>query len=547
VTIPAHLRRVLSGAAPAALAASLAACTVGPDFQKPTSWWNPTGWFSGAPKPPPHDVISQPVAEKIDPRWWEVFHDPELTSLESRVAGANLDVRTATIRLAESRYSLGITRAGLFPVADANGSWTYQKLSKEGALSILPGGSQTPTASQNNGATLGPQATQANGLGGNGAPPASASQAPGNSSLFAPFSLFQYGFDASWEIDFWGHVRRTIESGEASLQASAEDQRNTLLQSLAEMARDYVQLRGVQRSIEITENNLRTAQQSLRLTQERALGGVTTELDVANAAAQVETNASQIPNLQAQETQLINAIAFLLGQAPGSLQAELSAPHPIPPVPPTIAVGLPSELLRRRPDIREAEAQLHVATANVGVAVANFYPQVTLSGSASIQATMFKDLGSWAQANQWSFGPSVTLPIFQGGQLRATLELRQAQQQEAAISYQRTVLNALREVDDALSAYDAEQRTRNRLQQAVLQNRRAVSLAQDRYQQGVADFLQVLVAEQALLAAEQQFTNSTTSVSTDLVLIYKALGGGWEGAFPEGPLPSPPPVKDAIL
>jgi NodT family efflux transporter outer membrane factor (OMF) lipoprotein len=540
-SLPMLLRR----AAPIALATGLAGCTVGPNYERPAAWWNPASWFVGHP-PPTKEKISEPVAEKVDPQWWRLFNDGELTSLESRVAAANLDVRVATIRLAESRSSLGIARAALFPTADANANYTRQKLSEKGALSLLPGGPQPSTASQQNGASLAPQATQSNGLSGAGAPPSSS--APSSSSIFAPFNLFQYGFDASWEIDFWGRARRAVESSEASLQASAESQRNTLLQALAEVARDYIQLRGVQRNIEITERNLRIAQQSLALTRQRAAGGLTTELDVANAAAQVETNASQIPPLRAQETQLINAIALLLGQPPQSLQAELSTPHPIPPVPPKIPVGLPSELARRRPDIRQAEAQLHAATADIGVAVADFYPRITLSGSAAIQATMFKDLGSWAQANTWSFGPSLTLPIFEGRRLRSTLELREAQQQEAAINYQRTVLNALHEVDNALAEYDAEQRRRNRLQQAVAENRRAVRLAQDRYAQGVADFLTVLDAERSLLAAEQQLTNSTTNVSTDLVQIYKALGGGWEVALPEGGTPmSPPPVRDAIL
>jgi NodT family efflux transporter outer membrane factor (OMF) lipoprotein len=198
-----------------------------------------------------------------------------------------------------------------------------------------------------------------------------------------------------------------------------------------------------------------------------------------------------------------------------------------------VPVGLPSELARRRPDIRRAEAQLHAATADVGVAVADFYPRVTLSGSVAIQATQFKALGSWAQADTWSFGPSLSIPIFEGGRLRGVLALREAQQQEAAITYQRTVLGALHDVDNALTNYDAEQRRRDALEQAVTQNSRALKLAQDRYTQGVADFLTVLVAERSLLDAEQQLTDSTTTVSTDLVQIYKSLGGGWEPDMPD--------------
>jgi NodT family efflux transporter outer membrane factor (OMF) lipoprotein len=544
LALPSRFRR----AVPLVLLGCLAGCTVGPDFEKPKAWWQPGSWFGGHAPPPVRQAISEPVAEPVDPAWWTLFHDPQLSDLENRVAGANLDLQVAVLRLAESRASLSVARADVLPSLNANGNYTRQQLSKKGALSLFGGGGPATASSKNSGAGAGglpgtPQSgtpgTASNGLSGtNGA-----SQ---NTSLFAPFDLFQYGLDASWEIDFWGRVKRNLESADASVIAAGESQRDVLLTALAEVARDYIQLRGVQRNLEITQRNLGTARQSLRLTQDRAAGGLTTELDVANAAAQVANTASQIPNLQAQEQQLINAIALLLGQPPQSLQAELLTPHPIPPVPPRVPVGLPSELARRRPDIRRAEAQLHAATADVGVAVADFYPRVTLSGSAAIQATQFKDLGSWAQANTWSFGPSITLPIFQGGRLRGVLALRKAQQQEAAITYQRTVLGALHDVDNALIAYQSEQGRRNQLEQATAQNRRALKLAQDRYAQGVADFLTVLDAERSLLAAEQMLTDSTTTVSTDLVQIYKALGGGWESKIPDM-LPGPPASQPSVV
>jgi NodT family efflux transporter outer membrane factor (OMF) lipoprotein len=494
----------------AALLAGMAGCTVGPNFARPATWWNPTSWTANRTVPRPA-TISEPVAEPIDPEWWKLFNDAKLTELESRVAAANLDVRVATVRLAESRATLGVARADQFPVVNGNASYTREQESKQGVLSLM-GGSGSP-------------ATQSNGLGGTqGATP--------NTGIFAPYDLFQYGFDASWEVDFWGRVRRTIESAEAQVEASQEARRDTLLTALAELARDYIQLRGAQRNLAITERNLDTARESLKLTRDRAAGGLTTELDVANAAAQVATTASQIPTLQAQQQQLINAIALLLGEPPNALQAELSTPRAIPPVPPRIPIGLPSELARRRPDIRRAEAELHAATADVGVAVADFYPSVTLSGSLAIQATQFKNMGSW-NANSYGIGPSLTLPIFQGGRLRQTLELRKAEQQEAGLAYQRAVLGALHDVDNALTSYAAEQRRRARLEEAVEQNRRALDLARSRYTQGVADFLSVLDTERNLLATEQQLTESTTTVSTNLVQLYKALGGGWESDYPE--------------
>ncbi len=494
------------------MALLLGGCTMGPDFVAPRLF-SPASWFAGRPKPPPA-LPSEPVQRPIDVDWWSLFDDPELTSLERRVAFANLDVRTATIRLAESREQRAIVSASAFPQVNGNTSYTREKASGRGVLSLSPAG-----ATGANGAS---QGTVANGTGfGVGTP----------NRIFQPFDLWQYGFDASWELDLWGRVRRQIESAKASVHASADARRAALLSVLAEVARDYLSLRGTQTELRIQQQNLGTAQESLRLTRERAAGGLTTDLDVANAAAQVASTEAQIPALQQQEAEQINALSFLLGDTPGALSAELATFKPVPPVPPRVPIGLPAELARRRPDIREAEAQLHAATADIGVAVADFYPQVTLSGSLGIQALQFKDLANWG-ARQYAIGPGITLPIFRGGELRGTLELRKAQQQEAAVNYQRTVLQAWHDVDNALTAYADEQRRRAALGVAVQQNQRALGLARDRYAQGLADFLQVLDAQRSLLAAEQQYATSTTTVSTNLVQLYKALGGGWETIFP---------------
>ena len=396
--------------------------------------------------------------------------------------------------------------AAQFPTLNANGSYTRQKASDVGVFANAP-----------------------NALGANGA---SGSNVGGiRSSHLNAFDVYQAGFDASWELDLWGKVRRSVESATASVEVSDEARRDTLLTNLAEVARDYIQLRGTQALLRIARDNVRTAQQSLDLTQQRATGGVTTDLDVANAAAQLRTTAAEIPRLEQQELELINAISLLLGQPPNALQAELIRAKPVPPVPPRIPIGLPSELARRRPDIRQAEAQLHATTADIGVAVANFYPSVKLSGSLGLQA-----IQPWKMFNidarDYGVGPGVTIPIFEGGQLKATLELRKAQQQEAAITYQKTVLNAWHEVDNALTAYQTEQARRDQLIQAVAQNQRALGLAQSRYQEGVADFLQVLTAQQNLLSTQQQLALATTNVSANLVAVYKALGGGWETQLP---------------
>jgi NodT family efflux transporter outer membrane factor (OMF) lipoprotein len=426
------------------------------------------------------------------------------------VASENLDVKTAAIRLTESRAQLGVARAALFPTANGHASYVRQQASNNGFFAVIPSAAGASAA--------------------NGAPGNSAGGV--QSSGLKPFDIFQGGFDASWEIDLWGGVARSVESATATTEAATEAARSALLSSMAEVARDYIQLRGVQAQLVIARDNVRTARQSLDLTRQRAAGGVTTDLDVANASAQLRTTLAQIPALEQQEAQTINALSLLLGQPPNALRAELQAAKPVPPVPPRVPVGLPSELARRRPDIRQAEAQLHAATADIGVAKANFYPSVNLTGSFGLQSLQFGKLFN-LNSKQYSVGPGLTIPIFQGGQLRSTLQLREAQQQEAAVNFQKTVLGAWHDVDNALTAYQAEQTRRDELIQAVAENRRAFVLAQSRYQQGVADFLTVLDAQRSLLAAQLQLADSTTTVSSNLVALYKALGGGWETDMPE--------------
>ncbi|MBU6500001.1 MAG: efflux transporter outer membrane subunit, partial [Rhodospirillales bacterium] len=374
----------------------LAGCTMGPNFQRPAPWWSPARFT--APAAPA--VASQTVATPIDPHWWTLLGDPLLTSLEGRLDAGNLDLRVATLRLAEARAQLGVSRAALYPGVNGNASYLRQEASRKGVLAL---------------ATAGTPGTGANGTGGRGATP--------NTSLFKPYDLYQAGFDASWEVDLWGRVARSVESARAQVSASADSRRDTMVTASAELARDYVDLRGAQRKLDITRQNLDIAKQNLQLTQARAAGGITTDLDVANAAAEMQTVAAQIPLLEARAASLMNAIAFLLGAPPHALEGELATARAVPPVPPLVPVGVPSDLLRRRPDIRRAEAQLHAATADIGVAVADFYPRFVLAGSGSLQSVQFHSLGDWA-ATAFSFGPSVSLPIFEGGRLTRTLELR---------------------------------------------------------------------------------------------------------------------------
>lgn len=500
----------------------VAACTVGPDFTSPSSW-SPLSWFSTKPpaSPVPEKADeSKPIAEPMAVDWWGVFGDRQLLDLEHQVAQANLDVQAATIRLAESRAERRITAAAEFPQVNGDASYQRELPSANGVLSLFP--SQGTSGGSGGGS----------GGGGGGGGGGGASGEPANGTVIPSFNLWQYGFDASWELDLWGRVRRSVEAADANIVASAEDRRGIFLSISAELARDYIELRGIQTQLQISRENLKTAQESLALTQKRAAAGLSTQLDVADAASQVAATEATIPSLEERQAATVNRLSFLLGEPPGSLDAALATGKPIPPVPPRVPIGLPSELARRRPDIREAEARLHAATADIGVAVASFYPTITLNGNIDLQAVDAGDLGSWA-SRTYSIGPNLSLPIFEGGRLKGNLQLSEAQQQEAAVSYRRTVLNAWQEVDNALTAYEAEQRRRDRLLEAVAENRRALALSRDQYVHGLVAFLQVLNAEQQLLATEQQAADSTTRVSTNLVSLYKALGGGWEKAFPD--------------
>ena len=483
----------------------LAGCkAVGPDFLRPTPNL-PQAWSSDKAKPgkPPKSV---PADAEADPAWWTLFNDPVLTALEQRVAKGNLDLQAAALRLSESRAELGVARAAQMPTSHANAAYTRQKASNTGQFALAPD-------------ALGANGASGNTAGGLGARHLNA------------FDVFQVGFDMSWELDLWGRVRRNVESASALLEATQEARRGLLLTTLAEVARDYIELRGIQAQLHIARDNVKTARQSLSLTQQRAAGGVTTDLDVANATAQLRNIAAQIPRLEQQEATGINALSLLLGEPPNALRSELETAKPVPPVPPKVPVGVPSDLARRRPDIRQAEARLHAATADIGVAVADFYPSIKIGGSIGLQSQQFVrlfDLNSRLLAG----GPSLSVPLFEGGRLRETLNFRKAAQQEAAIAYEKTVLTAWHEVDNAMTAYAAEQARRDQLLLAEKANRHALGLAQSRYQQGVADFLAVLDAERNLLATQLLLADSTTTISANLVGLYKALGGGWETELP---------------
>lgn len=467
----------------------LAGCTVGPDFIRPQAD-TPNTWTPALSRPVPTREWASTVSDKpIEATaWWTTFQDPVLSSLIERAVVANLDVRQATLRIAEARAVRDVFAANQWPRLSANGTYVRQRLSEKTAT----------------GAFL--------------------TKAPG---LPNPADQFQYGFDASWEIDLFGRVRRSVEAADANTQAAVEDRSDVLVTLLGEVARSYIELRSAQLRQVITTDNLRSQRDVLDFTRDRQRSGIGNDLDVSNAAAQVATTEAQLPVLENQITQSVNALSLLLAREPGALRDELQLTQPVPSVPPQVPIGLPADLVRRRADIRSAEAQLHAATARVGIAVADLFPRLTLDARVGFQALRFPNLTNWA-SRFISVGPNLELPILDGGRRQATLRLEGVREQEAAVDYARTVLAALHEVENALIAYSTEQSRRASLEVAVAQNRDALTLSRARYTSGITNFLDVLDAERNLQQTELALADSTAAVSIDLVALYKALGGGWE-------------------
>jgi NodT family efflux transporter outer membrane factor (OMF) lipoprotein len=491
------------------LALLLTGCTVGPDFTPP-KLDTPAGWTQDALQPDTSGgKQSTPSTAPTSMAWWASFNDPTLTSLIARAGGSNLDLRQATLRIDEARTQRDVAAAARFPTLDAPGGYTRQRISERTAFTSLIGGLSE---------THGPPGGAGGPIGG---VPSTIPALPN------PFDQYQWGFDASWEIDLFGRVRRSVEAADATTQASLEDRNDVLVSLQGDVARAYIDLRAAQLRRSVIEDDLASQREVLDLTRDRARFGMGNDVDVANAAAQVTSTEALLPQATAQISADINQLSLLLALPPGALRSELDNAKPVPPAPPEVPVGLPADLARRRPDIRRAEAELHAATAQIGIAVADLFPRLTLNADAGIQASRFADLSSWA-GRFFSLGPSLEIPIFSGGARRANVRLQDVRAQEAAIAYARTVLSALSEVENALTAYGTEQSRHASLAATLAQNRIALTLSQQRYESGIASFLDVLDAERTLQQTELSLTDSTAAVSTDLVALYKGLGGGWQ-------------------
>jgi len=470
-----------------------AGCAVGPKYHAPKvqvpGQWTGLAASNGNTSVATSDAAS--VAE-----WWKSFQNPELDSLINQAVQSNLGLQQAQSRILQARASRTIAGAGLWPSLDASGTNTT---SRSGLTASTAGSSTSSSASTRN--------------------------------------LFQAGLDAAWEMDFFGGVRRGIEAADANVQAAIEDSRDVMVTLTAEVALNYIELRGFQQQIAIAQKNLEAQRETAEITHKRFGVGFASGLDVANADAQVSTTQSQIPVLEASAQQTIYALSVLLGREPAALLAELSPAGTIPGTPPLVPVGLPSDLLERRPDVLRSEAQLHSATAQVGVATADLFPKFSLTGSGGLQSLTQGSLASLA-GSFWSLGPSVTLPIFNAGKIRANIKAQNAAAQQALLAYRQTVLTALQDVESALIAYAKEQQHRSALAEAVKFNQTAVDLSMKLYTAGETEFLNLLTAQHNLYTNEDSLVQADRTIDADLIALYKALGGGWQ---PAGAQPKPLP------
>lgn len=463
------------------LAALLAGgCAVGPNYRPPRAeapahWAEPLG-------------NGETNAPALLGAWWKNFHDPELNSLVDRAVRSNLDLKIAQARVRAARAEKQMTSADLWPSANATGSYQRQQQSRNQPV-----------------------------LGSFPIPPS------------VPFenNVYQAGFDASWEIDVFGGRRRAVESASAQLAATEYESKDVLLTLLGDVARNYVDVRGYQRRLVIARENIKAQEEGLAIARDRFAHGVASDLDVEQAATLLTTTRAEVPALEAARETSIHRLGVLLGLQPGALIAELSVEQPIPAAPPSVPVGLPSDLLLRRPDVREAERKLAAATASIGVAKADLFPKFFLTGVAGVESVSASD---WFAGNSqfWSVGPTMTWKIFDAGRIRANIRVQNARQEQALGAYEQTTLTAFEDVENSLVAYAKEQTRRDSLADSVTTSQKSLDLAIRLYRSGLTDFVNVLEAERALYEAQDALVQSDRNISMDVVALYKSLGGGWD-------------------
>jgi outer membrane protein, multidrug efflux system len=447
--------------------------TVGPNYtppplQTPAEWKEAVGIPNAAPG----------LEQKA---WWMDLNDPVLDELMEKAEKSNLNIEQARLRIVQARAEFKGTEAGNKPKLNGAASISRSKESEN---------------------------TAGTGTGGD------------TSTIYRP------GFDATWEIDVFGGVRRSLEAANARMEASVEDLHDTQLTLLGDVASYYVQLRASQQQLAITRRNLAAQAETADVTRERFRSGLTTYLDVAKAEAQKTTTAADIPSYESTIKKSIHRLSILTGQAPGSLNEQLDKALAFPSCNGIVAVGLPSELLTRRPDLRRAERKLAAASADIGIATADLYPKFDLTLGLGLNSNTASRLTSLS-SGYWSLAPEVSALLFDGGKTRASIDGKQAVYDEILAAYKSAFLSALEDVENALSSYAAEQTKRHTLAESVRANKESVALAEECYRKGLTNFLDVLDAQRSLYSAQINLSKSDADVLTYFISLNKALGGGW--------------------
>lgn len=462
-----------------ALSALISACAVGPDYQQPDAV--PGAQFA-------HTVLPEFKRDGIEVAWWKQFDDPVLSELIDRAVSNNRDLKAAEANLRVARALYLEAGLDLLPTITSHANYTTQKRSFDAM----------------------------------------------NRRTFAPreLELFNVGFDAFWEVDFFGRIRRSIEARDAEVEAAEADLRDLLVSVISEVARNYFELRGLQNQLDVAQKNADNQAATLELTQARLEAGRGTELDTSRAKAQLDSTLATIPPIQTRIRESIHRLGVLTAQLPDSLSSQLSAPAPIPKIPETIQIGSPPDLLRRRPDIRVAERNLAAATARIGVATADLFPRVTFNGTIAFESRTLAGLGA-SGTEAFSAGPRISWAFLDLGRVRARIKAADASAEARLANYEQTVLTALEETENALVNYNRERARRALLSSAATASERAHQLAHLRFEDGITDFLTVLDAERRLLLDQEQLAQSETATATALIAVYKALGGGWEVYAPD--------------
>jgi multidrug efflux system outer membrane protein len=471
--------------------AALTGCSVGPNYHQPAPVALPMDW---------HWKKAEPRDDLAKGLWWELFHDPELNQLEEQAISQNQDLKQAVARVDEARARARLSGAEFFP-----------------SLTLQPSYTRTQVTTDN------PQFAKI--------------PIPGILNRYEPYNSFSVPLDLSYEIDIWGRVRRTFEAAQAQAQASVADYQNVLLTLNSDVAVEYLTLREYDSEIQILSDTVKARAESLRINKVRLQAGRATSVDVAQAQTDLTNAEAQLAAVQQSRAETGDALAVLCGTYASNLQIP---PNPLTLVPPEIPAGLPASLLERRPDVAEAERAMAARNAQIGVAYAAFFPSVTLTGQGGVLSARATDLFRW-ENTIWSIGPSISLPIFDGGQNNSNLQIARAQYNQAVASYRATVLGSVKDVEDALADLRFLATETEALRQSVLSARQATDLQQQRFRVGETNYTDVIVADETRLATERNDAQVRGQQMYATVRLIKALGGGWDAAelAPEQPAPVP--------